>query len=188
MPERKILLGISGVVILLSFGAVGYLAVMGMLLKLDGLSLALISLLIAAVFATASAPELFSLFPLPPAVDQTVHYDAHSAGVPLFMKVWGGLLILTMIEVVLAYLNLSVIFMLSVLMGLSIIKAALIIAYFMHLRFERLSLVLTLMPALVMCILLLGIFFPDGARMRKMGQDRQMLGPPAAAEGTEPPH
>src|SRR2546428_9850070 len=38
---------------------------------------------------------------------------------------------------------------LTSLLGLSIIKAALIIAYFMHLKFERLSLFLTLFPMLV---------------------------------------
>jgi hypothetical protein len=42
--------------------------------------------------------------------------------------------------------------MLVILMGLSIIKASLIISYFMHLRYERRSLVLTLMPALVFVI------------------------------------
>jgi cytochrome c oxidase subunit 4 len=61
--------------------------------------------------------------------------------------------------------------MLTVLIGLSVIKAALIIAYFMHLRFERLSLVLTLMPALVMCLILLLIFFPDSFRSRNLRYD-----------------
>ena len=36
--------------------------------------------------------------------------------------------------------------MLTVLVGLSVIKAAMIIAYFMHLKFERFSLFLTLFP------------------------------------------
>ena len=49
-------------------------------------------------------------------------------------------------------------------MGLSIIKAALIVAYFMHLKFERLSLILTIVPMLVVCICLLFVFFPDSFR------------------------
>jgi cytochrome c oxidase subunit 4 len=61
--------------------------------------------------------------------------------------------------------------MLTVLIGLSLIKAALIIAYFMHLRFERLSLVLTLIPALVTCLCLLLIFFPDSFRSKKYRYD-----------------
>src|SRR6185369_1390025 len=46
--------------------------------------------------------------------------------------VWGGLLALTAIEVFLAYIQIPVTLMLIILMGASIIKAALIVAYFMH--------------------------------------------------------
>jgi cytochrome c oxidase subunit 4 len=77
------------------------------------------------------------------------------------------LLLLTGFEVFLGYIQLPVIYMLVILMGASIIKAALIIAYFMHLRFERLSLVLTVVPALVVCIcLMLLVFFPDSFRSK----------------------
>jgi cytochrome c oxidase subunit 4 len=55
-------------------------------------------------------------------------------------------------------------YMLTILLGLSIIKAALIVAYFMHLKFERLSLILTIVPMLVICICLLFVFFPDSFR------------------------
>ena len=58
--------------------------------------------------------------------------------------------------------------MLTILIGLSLIKAAMIMAYFMQLRFERRSLVLTLVPVLVVCICLLFIFFPDGIRSREL--------------------
>ena len=53
---------------------------------------------------------------------------------------------MTGVEVLLAYEQVPTLIMLTVLLGLSIIKAALIIAYFMHLKFERLSLFLTLFP------------------------------------------
>jgi cytochrome c oxidase subunit 4 len=82
----------------------------------------------------------------------------------LFLSVWGWLLVITGIEVFLAYIHLPIHYMLVILMGLSIIKAALIVAYFMHLRFERLSLVLTLVPMLIVCICLLFVFFPDSFR------------------------
>ncbi len=49
-------------------------------------------------------------------------------------------------------------------MVLSVIKAALIMAYFMHLKFERRSLILTVVPAMVMCITLMAIIFPDSLR------------------------
>jgi cytochrome c oxidase subunit 4 len=86
-----------------------------------------------------------------------------------FVNVWVALLALTGVEVFLAYLHVPPLIMLTALVGLSIIKAALIIAYFMHLRFERLSLFLTLFPMLILCILLLLIMFlPDSTRMMEL--------------------
>jgi cytochrome c oxidase subunit 4 len=94
---------------------------------------------------------------------------AHEAGSKkLFLYVWFWLLALTGVEVYLAYIHLGVKLMLTLLMGLSIVKAALIISYFMHLRFERRSLALTLMPAMVMVIVLLFLMFPDSLRLLRM--------------------
>lgn len=83
----------------------------------------------------------------------------------LYYTVWVGLLVLTIVEVILAYRHLSVTVMLIILMGLSFLKAGLIVAYFMHLRFERFSLFMTLIPATVFCILMFVIFFPDSLRL-----------------------
>lgn len=96
--------------------------------------------------------------------------DAHFAGsFKLFFSVWVWLLLLTGLEVFLGYIQLPVIYMLVILMGASLIKAALIVAYFMHLRFERLNLVLTIVPAVVICIcLMLLVFFPDSFRSKEM--------------------
>ena len=90
-------------------------------------------------------------------------------GSRLYLFVWFWLLTLTGVEVFLAYRQLPIQTMLVLLMSLSIVKAALIIAYFMHLRFEKRSLALTLMPPLVICvILLLVFFFPDSLRLLEM--------------------
>jgi len=86
----------------------------------------------------------------------------------LYLTVWSGLLILTIIEVALAYQHLSVVAMLFILVGVSAIKVGMIVAYFMHLRFERLSLTLTLIPALLMCIGLMFIVFPDSLRLLEL--------------------
>jgi cytochrome c oxidase subunit 4 len=96
--------------------------------------------------------------------------EEHFAGSNrLFLSVWGWLLLLTGFEVFLGYMQLPVVYMLVILMGASIVKAALIVAYFMHLRFERLNLVLTIIPALVIAIcLMLLVFFPDSFRARNM--------------------
>jgi len=58
------------------------------------------------------------------------------SSVRLYAWVWTWLLALTGIEVYLGYVNLGTNLMLTLLLGLSVIKAVLIIAYFMHLRFD----------------------------------------------------
>ena len=86
-----------------------------------------------------------------------------------FLNVWFILLALTGIEVFLAYEQVPVLIFLTALVGLSIIKAALIIAYFMHLKFERLSLFLTLFPMFIFClIMMLLMFMPDSNRLMMM--------------------
>jgi len=97
--------------------------------------------------------------------------ETHEAGsTKLFAIVWFWLLLFTGIEVFLAYLRLAPALMLTILVGLSLVKAALIISYFMHLRFERLGLFLLLIPAMVFCIcMMLVMFFPDSLRVVDLG-------------------
>ena len=71
-------------------------------------------------------------------------------------------------EVFLGYEQLELKLMLVLLMGLSVVKAALIIAYFMHLRYERSSMAAALMPALVIVIVLMNVFLPDSLRLLHM--------------------
>jgi cytochrome c oxidase subunit 4 len=80
----------------------------------------------------------------------------------------GLVVVLTGIEVFLAYIQFSLTVMLVLLMGISFVKAALIMAYFMHLRFEKRTLVLTLVPALVVVASTLSVFFPDSIRLLHM--------------------
>ncbi|HWB96440.1 MAG TPA: cytochrome C oxidase subunit IV family protein [Bryobacteraceae bacterium] len=86
-----------------------------------------------------------------------------------FINVWVALLALTGVEIFLTYEQVPVLIMLTALVGLSVIKAVLIIAYFMHLKFERFSLFLSLFPILIMCIILmLVLFLPDSMRLEQM--------------------
>ena len=111
--------------------------------------------------------------------------NAHaSIGMRVMYIVWGWLLVLTAVEVVLAYLQVPVLIMLVALLGLSIVKSVLIVAYFMHLKFEKLTLVLTIIPALVACILLMTIIFPDSIRVRDRGVFRDL--PPPTPTGAAP--
>jgi len=96
--------------------------------------------------------------------------------------VWVWLLAVTLIEVFLAYIKVPIHIMLIALIGLSIFKAALIVSWFMHIKFERRSLVLTLIPALTICILLLNVVFPDSFRLKKMAVNRTEKASHAATE------
>ena len=99
----------------------------------------------------------------------SAHVEEHFAGSnKLFTSIWAWLVGLTLIEIFLAYKPMPIHYMLTILMGLSIIKAALIVAYFMHLKFERLSLILTIVPTIVVLLCLFAILFPDSFRLHNM--------------------
>ena len=111
-------------------------------------------------------------------MDAHAHAEEHFAGSnKLFISIWGWLVGLTLIEIFLAYRPMPLHYMLVILLGLSIIKAALIVAYFMHLRFERVNLVLTIVPAVVIAVCLLLVFFPDSFRSKNL----RYAAPPAAS-------
>lgn len=115
----------------------------------------------------------------------SAHADEHehfAGSNKLFTSIWIWLVLLTVIEIVLAYRPMAIHFMLTILLGLSIIKAALIVAYFMHMKFERLSLILTIVPMLVICICLLFVFFPDSFRSLDLRYKFEETPPTPAAE------
>ena len=115
------------------------------------------------------------------------HAEEHFAGSNrLFIWIWVWLVALTLVEILLAYRPMPIHLMLIVLLGLSIIKAALIVAYFMHLKFERLSLILTIIPMLVVCIMLLFVFFPDSFRSAGLRYRFKETPPVAPAPVEEP--
>jgi cytochrome c oxidase subunit 4 len=156
----------------------------GTVISTDGLFFTVVPLLLALCFLVVPAMDIMAKRKAA-ASDEAADAHAepaeevHFAGsYRLFMMVWIWLLALTAFEVFLGYIQLNVVMMLIILMGASIIKAALIIAYFMHLRFERLNLILTIVPAVVVCICLLLIFFPDSFRAKNLRYSGQ---PPAAA-------
>jgi cytochrome c oxidase subunit 4 len=96
--------------------------------------------------------------------------EGHAVGsTKLFVMVWVWLAVITFIEVFLAYERLRPGLMLSLLVVLSVVKAALIVSYFMHLKYEKISLALLLIPAAIFCICMIIIFFmPDSARLLQM--------------------
>ena len=95
--------------------------------------------------------------------------EGEGTGMKTMYIVWAGLLGATLIEVLMAYVQMSLGIMLVLLLGLSVFKAFLIMAWFMQLKFERMDLVLTLIPAMVLCILLFNVIFPDALRLAELG-------------------
>jgi len=86
-----------------------------------------------------------------------------------FLWVWVALLVITGIEVYLTYQNMAPLKMLTILMGLSLIKAALIIGFFMHLRYEISRMKWITMCSLVFCLAMMMVFFPDAFRILSLG-------------------
>ena len=165
----------------------------GNFLTIDSLFFTSVCLLLALTFVVVPALTLRErgIHPfrvgdeVPPArAHEHVHFEG---GVKLFLNVLLGLLALTVIEVFLAYIHVPLTLMLIILIGLSLIKAAMIIAYFMHLRFERMSLVLTLIPTLVVCICLLFIVFPDSFRTKEI-RSTKTAAEPATGSAPAPGH
>ena len=94
----------------------------------------------------------------------------HDEGKGQYFWVWGALLILTAVEVALAYNQVfPPVRMLEALMILSVIKSALIIGYFMHLKFEAATMKWILMISLVLCLTLMFVFFADAFRILSLG-------------------
>ena len=72
-------------------------------------------------------------------------------------------------EVYLTYQNMPAVRMLTILMGLSLVKAALIIGYFMHMKYEVSRMKWLTMCSLIACLALMMIFFPDALRILSLG-------------------
>jgi cytochrome c oxidase subunit 4 len=96
--------------------------------------------------------------------------EAHAgASVGTNVGIWLGLVAITGLEVILAYEHLQPSVMLTVLVILSLVKAALIMSFFMHLKYEKFSLVLLLIPATIFCICMMFIFFfPEAFRLLQL--------------------
>lgn len=203
--EAKVLniICVAAVIILLGFAAFNA-ATTGSFLSTDSLFLTTMCLMLALMFAVNPLVTLHAAGKLPWPLKKTdvvvadsaeggstanmttiEPEEVHFAGTnKLFMFIWLWLIVFTAVEIFLGYKPMRVHFMLTILLGLSVIKAALIIAYFMHLKFERLSLILTLVPMTVICIILLFVFFPDSFRSSEL---RYKYKEPPPVQKTETP-
>ncbi|HWO43872.1 MAG TPA: cytochrome C oxidase subunit IV family protein [Candidatus Eisenbacteria bacterium] len=80
---------------------------------------------------------------------------------PNYIGVFWWLLVLTIIELGVIYLPIAKIAIAAMLVVLAISKAALVALYFMHLKFERLTLGLVALSPFILCVFLILMLMPD---------------------------
>ena len=80
---------------------------------------------------------------------------------PNYMGVFWWLLVLTLLELGVIYMPVHRLAIRALLVVLAITKAALVALYFMHLKFERLTLGLIALSPFVLCIFLILMLLPD---------------------------
>jgi cytochrome c oxidase subunit 4 len=85
-----------------------------------------------------------------------------------YLPVYFVLLTIAALEIFLAYRNLSVMTLLIVLLALAVCGAALALMYFMHLKQERASLFLSLIPATIFVLIMMNAIWSDSFRLLHM--------------------
>lgn len=86
-------------------------------------------------------------------------------GYKVYILTWFWLLVITALEVSITLVHMPKALMASLLILLALMKVVLIAAYFMHLRFERLSLVYVAITPLVFAAILFFALVPDAVRI-----------------------
>ena len=89
------------------------------------------------------------------------HGLAHTTPVRLLLAVFGALMVLTIVTVLVRSVDLGGQGNLIVAMAIATVKAGLVVAYFMHLRWDRTFHVLIFLGSLLFLILFLGISLTD---------------------------
>ncbi len=80
---------------------------------------------------------------------------------PNYMSVFWWLLALTIIEIAVIYMPVARLIVVMLLVGLALSKAVLVALYFMHLRFERVTLGVIALTPLALCVFLILMLSPD---------------------------
>ena len=80
---------------------------------------------------------------------------------PNYIGIFWWLLALTILEIAVIYMPMARIIIVVLLVGFALSKAALVAMYFMHLRFERLTLGVIALTPLILCVFLILMLLPD---------------------------
>lgn len=87
----------------------------------------------------------------------------HQGGRKIYWRVWLQLLVITVAEIIVVFLPISHLLMASLFTIMALMKASLITAYFMHLKFEKISLIYSIVLPLILIIALAAALIPDGS-------------------------
>jgi cytochrome c oxidase subunit 4 len=99
---------------------------------------------------------------------------------PNYMAVFYWLAALTAVEVAVVYLPLTKLALGAILIVLAFTKAALVALYFMHLKFERRTMLLVAATPVILCVGLMFMLIPD----RVISSNRNAA--PTAQQSTTP--
>jgi len=80
---------------------------------------------------------------------------------PNYMGVFWWLLVLTVLEIAVIYMPIAKMAIAILLVSMAISKASLVALYFMHLKFERLTLGLVALSPFLLCLFLILMLTPD---------------------------
>jgi cytochrome c oxidase subunit 4 len=93
----------------------------------------------------------------------------HVSGYRTYWVTWFWLLVITVLEVAIVLVRVPRTLLAISLLTLALMKAALIMAYFMHLKYERLSLVYTVVvPMIALAVVLFGFVGPDALSVQHL--------------------
>jgi caa(3)-type oxidase subunit IV len=87
--------------------------------------------------------------------------EAIHHGYGIYWKTWGWLLLMTMLALGVGYVDMPSGLKAFLLVGITLAKVILIGGFFMHLRSEKLNLVLITFSPLVLSLILFFFMFPD---------------------------
>jgi len=85
--------------------------------------------------------------------------DTHAE--PNYISIFWWLLALTIVEIAIIYMPMARLFINILLVGFALAKAGLVAMYFMHLRFERITLAMIAVTPLIICLFLILMLLPD---------------------------
>jgi cytochrome c oxidase subunit 4 len=80
---------------------------------------------------------------------------------PNYIAVFVWLAALTAVEVAVVYLPLTKLAMAAILVVLAFTKASLVALYFMHLKFERRTMLIVAVTPVILCVFLMFMLIPD---------------------------